>query len=153
MQTVWEAKEGSVRGGRQISHTPLGWKYEPSTVACSSHFLVPAAVFFFPLIIPIVEKLSPAREITRATLWSHIFLISGYCGVSLGESNLTNGESWTNGKSKDGMTVSLQSKAAASLCVKYQPIPEWHHQKRLVWIARNKKKIKTPRNEPRILFH
>lgn len=53
----------------------------PPRVRLTSWFQLP--FFFFPLLIPIVEKLPPAGEITRATLWSQIFLISGYCGMRM----------------------------------------------------------------------
>lgn len=57
----------------------------PPRVRLTSWFQLP--FFFSPLLIPIVEKLPSAGEITCATLWSQIFLISGYCGISLSESN------------------------------------------------------------------
>lgn len=71
---------------------------------------------FFLLLIPIAKKLPPAREITCAALWLHIFLTSGYV-VDL---SVSPAETWTNGKRKDGMTISLQSKAISALECKMQ---------------------------------
>lgn len=89
----------------------------PSRVRLTSWFQLP--FFFFPLLIPIVEKLPPAGEITRATLWSQIFLIVGYCGIRMVWQSAYN-----------------QRLFLLWLSVKCQSIAEWHHRKRLVWICK-----------------
>lgn len=104
MQTVREAGEGSVRGGRQISHTPLGWKCEPSTIACSSHFLVPAAVFFLPPFNPDCGEVAACGGDN-----ARFIVVTDFPYIQL---------LWY----KNGMTISLQSKAVSALTERKIPV-------------------------------
>lgn len=127
-------------GGRQISHTPLGWKCEPSTAACSSHFLVPAAVFFLPPFNPDCGEVAVCRGdnlryivVTDFPYIRLLWYISQWVELSPGR---------TAKARMVWQSAYNQRLFLLWLSVKYQSIAEWHHRKQLVWIARHKKKLK-----------